>query len=928
MDLAGIWQFCVDPQDRGVTESWFQRLLEQTIHLPGCLTAQGYGEAIRVDTDWTGDIIDQSWFQEARYEPYRQEGNLKAPFWLQPERYYKGAAWYQRQVEIPAHWTGKWMELFLERPHWETRLWVNDQEIGRGLSLSTPHVFNLGQLAPGVYRLTLRIDNRMIINVGPNSHSMTDHTQGNWNGIAGRIELRPRSPVWLRDIQVFPDGETKTVRVKIDADNQSGQDWHGQIILSARLYNVDAQHEPAPLLSPLTIRADGEALEVVVPLGENAWLWDEFQPALYHLKVQLDGHIGALPASDEVELSFGLRQIVPQGTQLALNGRRLFLRGTLECCIFPLTGYPPTDKAAWKQIIAVCQAHGLNHIRFHSYCPPQAAFEAADEMGFYYQVECASWANQGARLGDGDPLDAWLYAEAKAIIHAYGNHPSFLLMAYGNEPEGKINEYLGNWVDYWKEKDPRRVHTSGSGWPMLPQNQFHCTFQPRIQHWGAELGSRINALPPETHTDYSAFIQETGKPVIAHEIGQWCVYPNFAEITQYTGLLKAKNFEIFRDSLEANTMGDQAHDFLMASGKLQVLCYKEEIESALRTPGYAGFQLLDLHDFPGQGTALVGILDPFWRPKGYIRAAEFRRFCNSTVPLARMDRRYWKTSEIFQADIDLAHFGPEDISSPIAWKLVDTQGDVVRSGQLPPTAAATGTITRLGRVDIRLADLPPARKYTLVVGLQGNGCENDWDIWVFADDLPAGAPENIRIATRWGQETLDYLAKGETVLLLAAAEQVNAPSKIGFSSIFWNTAWTRGQAPHTLGVLVNPHHPVFADFPTEYHSNWQWWELVHGSAAMLLDKFPPALRPLIQPIDTWFENRRLGLLFEARVNGGRLMVCSMDLQTNLSQRLVARQMRYSLLGYMASEEFRPAIELSPQAVQSLFLPGRTSQVSL
>ena len=132
---------------------------------------------------------------------------------------------------------------------------------------------------------------------------------------------------------------------------------------------------------------------------------------------------------------------------------------------------------------------------------------------------------------------------------------------------------------------------------------------------GAGLSSRINAKPPETVSDYTESISKFDVPVISHEIGQWCVYPNFNEMKKYTGVLKPRNFEIFRETLEENQMLDQANDFLVASGKLQTLCYKEDIESALRTPGFGGFQLLDLHDFPGQGTALIGVLDPFWEEK-------------------------------------------------------------------------------------------------------------------------------------------------------------------------------------------------------------------------------------------------------------------------------------------------------------------------
>ena len=451
------------------------------------------------------------------------------------------------------------------------------------------------------------------------------------------------------------------------------------VTVHAERYNVPGSHKTEPVraefgfsaeggLSGLDFSAGGGHVDVEVPLGADAQTWDEFHPALYALTVDLDVVVDGAHHREQRTVSFGLREVGVQGTQLAINGRPIFVRGTLECCIFPLTGYPPTDVDAWKRIIRVCQAHGLNQIRFHSWCPPEAAFVAADELGFYYQVECPSWANQGAAIGEGRPLDQWLYEEAGRILALYGNHPSFIMMAYGNEPAGRMVEYLGEWVTYRRKRDPRRLYTSGAGWPMIPENQYHNTFEPRVQLWGAELNSRINALPPETITNYADFVTRTGTPVVSHEIGQWCVYPNFAEIDKYTGVLKPKNFEMFRELLEANHMGDQADAFFMASGKLQALCYKEEIESALRTPGFGGFHLLDLHDFPGQGTALVGVLDPFWDEKGYVTPQAFKRFCNHTVPLALMAKRYWRCGETFRADLQIAHFGPAP--------LVDAQVDL------------------------------------------------------------------------------------------------------------------------------------------------------------------------------------------------------------------------------------------------------------
>lgn len=918
INLAGRWAFRLDPDDQGLDSHWYESALPETVQLPGAIQAQGIGEDVSVESDWIGSFNDRSYFDDPKYAPYREPGNVKVPFWLQPDKAYLGAAWYQLEVEIPQEWAGERVTLQLERPHWETRVWLDGQSYGSDLSLSTPHTYELGHaLEPGAHQLTIRVDNRMVINVGPNSHSVSDHTQGAWNGIAGALTLQPGSPVWIEQVQVYPDLAHALVRVEISTGNQLGVELEGEIQLSAQAYNSEVDHQVEGYQVPVTIPAQGGKVQILYAMGSDFQTWDEFSPALYRLNCTLLTSAG----QDQQEVSFGMREVRTDGTQFNLNGRRIFLRGTLECCIFPLTGYPPTDTAAWKRIIRICQAHGLNHIRFHSWCPPEAAFEVADEMGFYYQVECASWANQGATLGEGEPVDRWLYSEAERIIAAYGNHPSFLLMAYGNEPAGQRETYLGIWLDYWRGRDARRVHTSGAGWPMVPENEFHNIYQPRLQLWGAGNDSRINGQPPETESDYRDWVSKFDCPIISHEIGQWCVYPDFDEIAKYTGHLKAKNFEIFRDFLDANHMGDQARDFLMASGKLQTLCYKEDIEAALRTQGFGGFQLLDLHDFPGQGTALVGILDPFWDSKPYVSPAEFNRFCGPTIPLARLSKRYWHTDETFQAQIDLAHYGPLDLEQiQLYWRLEGEHGSVVGQGELAVDHLPTGGLSECGTITCSLAAAEPAARYRLIAGAAELDCENDWDIWLFAPNLPELASGDLLITDTLDAAARDRLQAGGDVLILANPADVRVESEIGFSSVFWNTSWTQGQVPHTLGILCDPDHPVFASFPTDYHSDWQWWQLIHGSAALVLEGLPPELRPLVQPIDTWFEARRLGLLIEAQVGPGRLMVCSMDLSSDLDERLVARQLRHSLLNYLNSPEFQPKNQVSLDALKALFTP--------
>ena len=949
ISLSGSWQFSLDRQDAGKTQRWFVRELAGKIKLPGSLQEQGFGDDVTAETGWTGDIIDRSWFTAPEYAAYRQAGNVKVPFWLQPAKTWTGPAWYQRSIEIPEAWRQRRVVLSLERPHWETTVWVDDQLIGSCNSLSTPHDYELpATLAPGRHRLTVRVDNRLAVEVGVNSHSVTDHTQGNWNGVAGAIVLRSTPRVWVESLAVYPRVAAKSARVKGLIGNVTGQAGSGRVVLEAR-DSAGVALPSARAAVEVSWTAAGGQFEAECALGAEARLWDEFHPVLYTVEAVLDG------AGSPVRTVFGLREPGVLGTQITVNGRPVFLRGALECAIHPLHGYPPADKGSWARIMQAARAHGLNHLRFHSWCPPEAAFQAADEAGMYLYVECASWANQGSTVGDGRPLDRWLYDEAGRILKAYGNHPSFLMMSYGNEPAGKNQKrWLGDFVKHWKALDSRRLYTSAAGWPLIPENDFHVAPDPRIQAWGEGLRSRINARPPETVTDYREFIRKAGAPVISHEIGQWCAYPNFDEIRKYTGSLKARNFEIFRDRLEARGMGDLGPAFLLASGKLQTLCYKEDIESALRTPGMGGFELLGLQDFSGQGTALVGVLDAFWESKGYVRPQEFRAFCSETVPLARLKKRVFQNGETFAAQVDVAHFGPADLASPrFLWTLDDTAagrfgGGFSASGALTNAALVpSGGLTALGEIRLPLAGFTEARKLRLMCFLEeyaGRGgarfaskvpgsitvarCANTWDVWVYPAGPAAAAPASVRVVEQLDAPALAALKQGGKVMLLSPPARIKGDAlgrvEIGFSSIFWNTAWTRRQAPHTLGILCEPRHPALAGFPTESHSNWQWWELVSRSHPFILNDAPKPFRPLVSAIDDWVTARKLGLVFEARVGGGALLACGIDLATDLETRPAARQLRASLFRYMESAAFHPAAELEPALVQSLVMPATPS----
>ena len=928
LPLEGTWQFALDRDDQGIARKWFAAPLNtaDTLRLPGSIQEQGFGDIPGPSTPWTGHIQQSEW-NKPKYAPYRADNNFKMPFWLQPERYYKGAAWVQRTVQIPNSWQNRRITLVLERPHWETTVWVDAQKIGSANHLSTPHRYDLSEwLPPGEHRLTIRVDNREVVDVGPNSHSISDHTQSNWNGIVGTLQLQAQSAAWIDDVQVYPDLKTGAAKVSVSIGNRTGKP------LSAALqFDLSCQGRTVKSLTmPADVASGGSQTEVVIALEDAVKTWDEFNPVLYTLKTQLKTDAG----SDDRLTAFGMRHVTTQGNRIILNGRRAFMRGTLECCIFPRTGYPPTDIDAWKRIIAICKAHGLNHIRFHSWCPPEAAFKAADELGFYVQVECSSWANvgRGQGIGNGKTVDRWLYDEADAILKAYGNHPSFLLFAYGNEPDGPESGavYLRKWVSHYKQQDPRRLVTSGSGWPLIEQSDYHVTPDPRIQEWGQQLNSRINSKPPETTTDYRSFVNRyPDHPVISHEIGQWCVYPDFDEVKKYTGVLKPKNFEIFRDFLEQKHMLDQARDFLMASGKLQTLCYKEDIESALRTPNFGGFQLLDLHDFPGQGTALVGVLDPFWDSKPYVSPADYKKFCAPIVPLVRLPKRIFTSSESLSAQVEVSHFGPTDLTeATIEWTLSDRRGRTLRRGVLEKEYISAGDLHPVGALRLPLSDLPAPAQYTLTLTVKNTDACNDWDIWVYPDTVKTSAPDDVLIAETLDEAVMSALQNGKKVLLTVNPAAVRTDVKLGFSSIFWNTAWTLGQAPHTLGILCDPGHPALAEFPTDYHSNWQWSGPIRHAAVMEMDHFPPALRPIIQVVPDWFEPRRLGLVFEVKVGKGSLLLCSIDIVKDLENRPVERQLRASLLGYMNSGGFKPKTQVTIESLKSLFrVPTRLEKLN-
>jgi hypothetical protein len=914
ISLAGDWKFQIDRNDVGVQEQWFNKKLADSIRLPGSMLTNGNGDDVTLQTKWTGSIYDSSWFFNPRMEKYRQPGNLKFPFWLTPAKYYVGAAWYQKEVTIPASWTKKNIELFLERCHTETMVWVDGREAGMQNSLVAPHVYELsGALTPGKHTITIRVDNRIkAVNVGPDSHSLTDHTQGNWNGIIGKIDLNAKPLVNIENVQVYPDVAKKQAIVLV---NIKGVLSGGlKLTLAATAFNSKVPHQVPAVKESFALVDSFTGWQVTLPMGDKVQLWDEFNPALYKLLVTLQGPNGD---KEQKEVTFGMRSFKIVGTNFTINDRPVFLRGTVNNCEFPLTGFPPMDEAGWIKLFTTAKAHGLNHMRFHSWCSPEAAFKAADITGFYLQPEGPGWVNHGTSLGDGKPIDKFMYEETNRMAEWYGNYASFCMEAPGgNEPAGKNQvKFLTEMIHYWQAKDKRRVYTGasvGNSWPLVPENEYMVKAGARGLNW-------VNASP-ESDSDYHAAIQKFNVPYVVHEMGQWCVFPDFNEINRFTGVYKEKNFELFSELLQEHGMAGQANQFLMASGKLQALCYKNEIEKAMRTKGLAGFQLLGLQDFPGQGTALVGMLNALWQNKPYITPQQVKRFCNAVVPLTRMPKFVYTNNEKLTVQVELFNYGSSELrNAVIDWVIKDSTGKVLAKGVFDKKDYAIGNCLPVGTIEYPLSAIKAPMRLNVDISVAGTSYGNDWNIWVFPPTVPEVAGNSdVYYCDTLDEKAVSLLQNGGTVFLQAAGRIEKGKEVVNyFTPVFWNTSWFKMRPPHTLGIVCDPNHPAFKDFPATYHSDLQWWDVVNKAQVMHLEDFPKGFKSILQPIDTWFINRKLALLLEAKVGKGKLLMCTIDLK-NVDDRPATRQLLYSLKKYVQSKSFDPTQTVELSAIQALF----------
>ena len=878
ISLAGDWRFELDSADIGEEELWYTKTLINSIKLPGITDEGGYGP----------EVIETGKLSRLHK--------------------YIGKAWYQMDISIPENWKNKNVSLCFERIMWKSKLWLNDQYIDAQESLLTPHYYFLGKLSPGTYRLTLCIDNREIYPIGNEwGHSYGEQTQIIWNGIIGEMIMSSHPDVQISQIRTFPD-DTGQLDIEISVLNRSQKEQKAKLCFELR----DRKTGKVVNTMESNCRITSGRNRIVESLKvSDVKLWDEFSPSLYELNCSLMSKLG----NDVYEpVIFGFRSIGKTEDYITVNGLERYLRGNLDCAVFPLTGYPATDKKSWLHILRSYKDFGLNHVRFHSWTPPKAAFEAADEMGFYLQVELPAWV---LTIGQDSSAVRFLREEADRIIKNYGNHPSFCLWSLGNELQGDFT-ILSAMLDELKAKDNRHLYVTTSftfegghgGWPESNDDFF-------VTQWtnkGWVRGQGVfNQLSPTFDKDYSESVAGIQVPLITHEIGQYSVYPDLTEISKYTGVLKPLNFMAVKNDLEKKKLLDKAPDYLMASGKLAAILYKEEIERALKTDGISGFQLLDLHDFPGQGTALVGLLNAFWESKGIIDGKAFREFCSPVVPLLRFPKAVYKNNEVFQAEIELCNYGNDILTNKtLHWDILD-KGRSVKHGEIQVGELKFGYNGKLGEISVPLTDIQNASKLEVCVKVIGTDYVNRWNIWVY----PEGEKVewgNVKYTRNYDQ-AMAWLNEGQKVLFNPDWKKMKGIEG-KFVPVFWSPVHFPNQAG-TMGVLCNPAHKALADFPTDMHTDWQWWDLNKNSKTMITDSIQGGT-PIVEMVDNFTNNRRLASLYEGKVRGGKLVLATFDLQSDLENRPVAKQMLVSLLKYMNSTDFDPTIIENFEEIKDMF----------
>ena len=870
------------------------------VQLPGTLDTNGIGHA---------DLTAAPWHPDENVNDALASQDVIATR-LTRRHTYEGAAVFTRALSFvpPA---GKRVFLFCERTR-RLSLRVNGQEVPPFLpaSLSTPVLFELTGLLTGRDELALTCDNRY-----PGwphddivfSSAATDETQTNWNGVIGELSLRVEEPVFIHALRAYPRGDALDVWLEISADRAFQTDV--TVISDALAAPVSITAQGGPGFSSVALRG--------LPLRADVRRWDEGEGNLYALSASLGGVAKTV--------SFGVRTFCAQNGRFVLNGRPLFLRGETNCAVFPETGHPPTDVASWRHILAVYQSYGVNCVRFHSHCPPEAAFIAADETGMLMQPELSHWNPRNAFSSP--ESRAYYRAELEGVLCMLANHPSFVMLTLGNELH--MNEdgqaFADSLLALARSIDPTRLYAAGSNNHYgakgpNPADDFYaacCCRAHALRATSSPMTGWLNERCPDLRTDYAPAMRAiravSDQPVLSFEVGQYEVLPDFDELAAFRGVTRPDNLRLIRSRVEAASLLPRWRTYVEATGELALRCYRAEVEAALRTEGLSGLFLLGLQDFPGQGTALVGMMDSHLSPKPYAFAQpeRFARFFTAVLPLVLLPRLTYTAGETLAADVRVANYGRQALGGVPVWTLEG--GGVSLRGTLPYARAACGAATDLGSISVPLDGIKKAARLTLTVSLCGH--ENSYDLWVYPDE-PAVCPERVYECRTLDARALQVLQRGGRVFLAPDSTQEALPHSIRgqFSTDFWSVGTFPAQAGG-MGLLIDAAHPVFASFPTDAHTDFQWWPMA-SRRAVILPEALRGLRPIVTLMDSYAYLRPMAQLLECRCGGGRLLFSSLGLH-HLTQYPEARALLFSIYRYMGSEAFAPAQEAPVEEIRTI-----------
>ncbi len=857
---------------------------------------------------------------------------------------YCGKVWYEREVEIPANAAGKRMTLVMERTKPST-LWVDGDSVGSIVQLYAPHEYALPRLKTGKHKLKVLIDNsNEAVPAGVHgSHAWTDATQTNWNGVIGKLQIVATDQTYIESMQLYPDVEMNEVKVKMTIfANANGK---FEVRLSRNTF-CDETEEECCLAENVMLKKGMNDVEMVMDMGENPSLWSEFHPDVYTMTAQLTGK----GTSDKLVSTFGMRNFSVEGTQFVINGNKTFLRGTHDACVFPLTAYCPADVEEWRRTFRIAKEYGINHYRFHSYTPTEAAFQAADEEGMYLHTELPLWGTIDSTTV---AQNEFLRKEAFDVLKFLGNHPSFIGLGLGNELWGDVDE-MKRWLDDFRATDNRHLYSMGSnndlGWKGPKDGEdfyitcrvgggegFSTHARTSFSFADADGGGILNTMRPSTSADFSNVVGLCKTPIVSHETCQFQIYPDYKELPKYKGVLYPYNLEIFRDRLKENGLSTQIDAFHEATGKWAVDCYKADMEYCLRTAGFGGYQLLDIKDYPGQGSALVGILDAFMDSKGLVEAKDFRGWNSPIVPMAKMDSYCFSNRGTLRAGVVLSNYSEDDYRTPIKWSLcsVNSNGEedgmFKKEGEFDFYDAWQGEVTKVGDINVRLSEIETSTMMKLK--LESGDYRNEYKVWVYSEAAKSEKLEGKRNKMEDAVVRVDSLddnvikalKNGKTVVLTPKLSSIEKQSVGGlFTPDYWNYAMfktisennNKPVSPGTLGMLMNPEHQLFKSFPTEGRSDWQWWSIALNSRPLILNGLDKDYFPLIQTVDNVERNHKLGILMEFKVGKGKLLIATTDFE-KISKFVEGKAYVDAVMGYAASKDFKPETEIGVEALKQL-----------